>query len=181
MKKIIAILLISASVLSLAACKGKNEGVVTEPADPNVFQSEINAAEAEQSKAIAESVNAELEVQDEIDEYIKKVGKTKKKTQLVIQCGVSEEIFGKEYWKLEFKNNGEYKTKIEYYFLPTKEQYNAKVQIAKDIDGLKLVDKDPDTRMVVIRNDNFNGRSFDKMYATYTDEAMAELGYFVIE
>lgn len=180
MKKILAVLLAIASVATLAACDGKNGGETTEPADPDVFQSEVAANDAELSNAIAESVEAELEAQEEIDEYIEKVGKTKKNSQLVLQRNVPEYL-GREYWKFEFKKNGEYKTKIEYYFLDTKEQYNAKVQIAKDVDGLKVIEKDEDTRMVVIRNDKFNGRSYDKMYETYTTEAVAEKGYIIIE
>lgn len=179
MKKIIAILLAMASVATLAACNG-NEEKETDPADPEVFMSQQLAAEAEQSRALEEKKQEEIKAQEEIDEYIKKVGKTKKKSQIVIKCEVPD-YMGREYWKFEFKGNGEYKSKTEYYFLATKEQYEAKIEIAKDTDGLKLVEKDENTRMVVIRNDKFNGRSFDTMYEMYANESMSGMGYTVIE
>lgn len=180
MKKIIAILLIAAAVVSLASCKVKSGNGETEPYNHEEYLSNMAAAQEEQSRAAAEKAEKESKIQEEIDDYIKKVGKTKKKSQIVVQCNVPENL-GKEYWKLEFKANGEYKTKLEYYFLPTLEQYNAKVQIAKDVDGLKLVEKDADTKMVVIRNDKFSGGPFDAVYKNFTDEAMKNAGYIVIE
>jgi hypothetical protein len=178
-KKILAILLATASVLSFAACKGKDEGV-TDPADPNVFMSQQLAQEAEQSKALEEKNQAESKVQSEIDEYIEKVGKTKKNEQLVIKCKVPEHI-GREYWKFEFKANGEFKSKTVYYFLPTLEQYNAKVEIGKDDKNTKVVDKDKEMKMVAIKSENATGKSFDKMYKNYTDQKMKDMGYIVIE
>lgn len=179
MKKILAILLATASVLSLAACKGKNEGV-TEPADPDVFMSQQLAQEAEQSKKYEEKKQAESKVQAEIDEYIEKVGKTKKNEQLVIKCKVPEHV-GREYWKFEFKANGEFKSKTVYYFLPTLEQYNAKVEIGKDDKNNKIVDKDKEMKMVAIKSESATGKSFDKMYKNYTDQKMKDMGYIVIE
>ncbi len=180
MKKIIAIMLVLAAVLSLASCKVKSGNGETEPYNHEEYLSNIAAAEAEQSKAFAEKAEKESKVQEEIDDYIKKVGKTRKKSQLVIKCDVPE-YMGREYWKFEFKANGDYETKIEYYFLDTKEQYYAKVESAKNIEGMKLVEKDEETRMVVIRNDKFVGRSFDALYKNFTNDALAEMGYIVIE
>ena len=179
MKKIIAILLAMASVATLAACDGQKEKE-TDPADPEVYMSQQLAYEAEQSKALEEKLQEEIKAQEEIDEYVAKVGKTKKKSQIVIQCQVPDYI-GREYWKLEFKGDGKFKSKTEYHFLATKEQYEAKIKIAKDTDGFKLVDKDEDMRMVVIRNDKFNGRSFDTMYGIYSNETTAGMGYTIIE
>lgn len=180
MKKLMALLLVTASVLTLASCKGKGENV-TDPADPDVYMSQQQAVEAEQSKALAQAAEEESRVQAEIDEYIEKVGKTKKNSQLVIKCNVDENTLGREYIKFEFKADGKFKSKTTYYFLPTWEQYNAKVQIGKDDKNLKVVEKDEDMKMVAIRSENATGKSFDKMYKNYTAEGMAEMGYIVIE
>ena len=180
MKKIIAIMLVLAAVVSLASCKvngGKGE---TEPYNPEEYVSNLAAAEEEQSKAAAEKAEKESKIQEEIDDYIRKVGKTKKKTQLCLRLNTPDYI-GKEYWRFEFKANGEYKTKIEYHFLATSEQYHAKLQLAKDMDGMKVIEKDADLNLVVIRNDRFVGKSFDAMYSNFTHENMKEMGYFVIE
>lgn len=179
MKKILAILLVIASVLSFAACKGKDSGV-TEPADPEAFLSNVEAQNKEASKAAAESIAAESERQEEIDDYIKKIGKTKKNDQLVIQCKVPEHI-GREYWKYEFDANGKFKSKIVYYFLPTLEQYNAKIDIGKNDKNYKIVDKDKEMKMVAMESKNATGKSFDKMYKNYIAEGMKDMGYIVVE
>lgn len=180
MKKIFAILLIAASVVSLASCKVKKGNGETEPYNHDEYVSNMAAVQEEQSKAAAEKAEKEAQIQEEIDDYIKKVGKTKKNSRIVVQCNVSD-VLGKEYWVLEFKANGEYKTKLEYYFFPTLEQYNAKVDIAKDVDGYKLAEKDKDTKMVVIQNDKFISGDFDVMYERFKSDAMKESGYIIIE
>ena len=153
---------------------------MTEPADPDVFQSNVEAQNEEASKAIAESIAAESKIQEEIDEYVEKVGKTKKNDQLIIKCNVPEHM-GREYWKFEFKADGTFKSKTVYYFLSTLEQYNAKVDIGKNDKNYKIVEKDKDMKMVALRSEKATGKSFDKMYKNYTDEGMREMGYIVIE
>lgn len=180
MKKIIAVLLVFAAVLSLAACKveSNNKAKKTEPYDPNEYQSNLAAAEAEQSRLVAEKAEAESEIQENIDEYIKEVGKTKKKTQLVIKLNSS---LGKEYHKFEFNKKGEYKTQIKYIFYDTLENYNATLEIEKNKKDSKVIDKDMDMKMVVIKNDRFNGKPFDEMYEIYSREDVKALGYTIIE
>lgn len=181
MKKIIALLLIAASILSLAACK-VNGGNATTTADPkdaaNEFASNQAAIEAEYSRKAAEKAAEESEIQQEIDEYIEEVGKTKKKTQLVIKSAWS---LGKKYYKFEFNKKGEYKTQIQYVFYDSLDNYNANLEIEKNKKDVKILDKDKDLKMIVIRNDRFNGKSFDEMYELYSTEDVKNLGYTIIE
>ena len=179
MKKIIALLLIAATLLSFAACKGDGGEVNTDPIEnANDFAANQAKLEAEYSKKAAEKAAEESEVQQEIDEYIKEVGKTKKKTQLVIEL---DWPLGRKYYKFEFNKKGEFKTQIKYIFYDKIENYNASLEIEKNKENTKILDKDKDMKMLVIRSDGFKGKSFDEMYATYSREDVKELGYTIVE
>ncbi len=176
MKKIIALLLVAVSIFSLAACKKEPN---TDPVEnANEFASNQAALEAEYSKQAAEKAEKESEIQQEIDEYVEKVGKTKKKTQLVVEV---ERPSGREFHKYEFSRKGEYKTQIKYMFLPDLENYFAVLEAEQNKKEVKVIDKDKDMRMVAVRNDRFNGVSFDEMYELYKSEDVKNLGYTVIE
>lgn len=181
MKKIIALLLVAASLLSLAACKingGEPETTVNPIDAANEYASKRAEIEAEYSKRAAEEAAEEAAIQQEIDEYIAEVGKTKKKSQLVIEC---ESSIGRKYFKFEFDKKGEYKTQIIYYFYNSLENYVANLEIQKNEDNVKVVDKDKDMKMIVVRNDNYIGKAFEEMYKLYTSEAVMNLGYKVVE
>ena len=177
MKKIIALLLVAVSLFAFASCK--KEPVNTDPvAGANEFASNQAAVEAEYSKQAAEKAEKESKIQQEIDEYVEKVGKTKKKTQLVVEV---ERPAGREFHKYEFSRKGEYKTQIKYMFLPDAEIYFAVLEAEQHKDEVKVIDKDKDMRMVAVKNDRFNGTSFDEMYELYKSEDVKNLGYTVIE
>lgn len=179
MKKIIALLLIAATLFSFTACKGNGGAADTDPMDAaNNFAAEQARLEAEYSKKAAEKAAEESEVQAEIDEYVKEVGKTKKKTQLVIEL---DWPLGRKYYKFEYNKKGEFKTQIQYMFYNRMENYNASLEVEKNREDAKVIDKDKDLKMLVVRNDGFNGKSFDEMYATYSREDVKELGYKIIE
>ena len=179
MKKIIALLFVFVSLFSLAACKGNGEDAVTDPVkDANEFAQNQAAVEAEHSKQAAEKAAEQSEIQEEIDEYIEKVGKTKKKTQLVVEL---ERTWGREFHKYEFNKKGEYKTQIKYMFYDLPENYFADLEAWENRDEVKIIDKDKEMMMIVVRNDRFNGVPFDEMYDLYTKEEVAEKGYTVIE
>lgn len=179
MKKIIALLLIAASILSFAACKGDEGEVNTNPEEiANDFAENQAKVEAEYSKQAAEKAAEESKIQEEIDEYIEEVGKTKKKTQLVIEVASS---LGREYIKYEYNKKGEYKTKKVYYFYDTLENYNACLEAEKNADDVKIIDKNKDTRMFVAEYKKFNGQSFDEMYEIYSKESIKDKGYKIVE
>lgn len=179
MKRIIALLLIAATLLSFAACNGDGGEVNTDPvANANDFAANQAALDAEYSKKAAEKAAEESKVQEEIDEYIEKVGKTEKKTQLVVEV---KRDWGREFHKFEFNKKGEYKTQIKYMFYNDAENYYAELEAEKNRTDTKITDKDKDMRMIVVRNDRFNGLSFDEMYAVYSKEEVSEKGYILIE
>ncbi|MBQ3044517.1 MAG: hypothetical protein IJO03_02485 [Clostridia bacterium] len=179
MKKIIAMLLVFVSLFSLAACKGNGGDVETDPVKAaDDFAQNQAAVEAEQSKQAAEKAAEQSEIQVEIDEYIEKVGKTKKKTQLVVEL---KRTWGREFHKYEFNKKGEFKTQIKYMFYDTSENYFAELEAWKNRDKAKVIDKDKDMKMLVVRNGSYNGSSFDDMYKFYTMEEVAKQGYMIIE
>lgn len=182
MKKIIALLLVAASLLSLAACKvngGEPETTVNPLDAANEFASRQAEVEAEYSRKAAEKAAEEAEVQQEIDEYIAKVGKTKKKTQLVIET-VNWSL-GKKYQKFEFNKKGEFKSETKYVFYDSLENYFSNLEIEKNRKVARVVDKDKDMKMIVVNNPAYDGLPFDEMYKFYTSEDAKKLGYKVVE
>lgn len=179
MKKIIALMLVLAAMLSLAACKVNPSDSETESYSPDAFRSQLDAAQAEQSEKAAQSVAAASEVQKEIDEYIAEVGKTEPKKKLVIE--VVDWANGRKYYEFEFDKKGNFKSRIIYFFFDTLENYNATVEIEGDKEGRRVIDKDKDMKMVVVKDSDYDGSSFDEMYAAYSREDVKDLGYRIVE
>lgn len=172
-------LLVFVSLFSLAACKGNGGDVETDPVKAaDDFAQNQAAVEAEQSKQAAEKAAEQSEIQVEIDEYIEKVGKTKKKTQLVVEL---ERTWGREFHKYEFNRKGEYKTQIKYMFYDLSDNYFAELEAWGNREDTKIIDKDKDMKMLVVQNDRFNGVPFDEMYDFYSREDVAEKGYTLVE
>lgn len=178
-KKIIALLLVFVSLFSLAACKGNGGDAETDPLKvADDFAKNQAAVEAEHSKQAAEQVAEQSQIQEEIDEYIEKVGKTKKKTQLVVEL---KRTWGREFHKYEFNRKGEFKTQIKYMFYDTSENYFAELEAWENRAEAKVIDKDKDMKMLVVKNNSYDGSSFEDMYKFYTMEEVAKQGYTVIE
>lgn len=182
MKKIIALLLVAASLLSLAACKvngGEPETTVNPMDAANEFASRQAEVEAEYSRKAAEKAAEEAEVQQEIDAYITEIGKTKKNVQLVLE--IVDWSLGRKYYKFEYDKKGEFKTQKEYYFYDNVDNYKLDLKNIKKASGIKVVDKNEDMKMLVIRDKNFKGKSFDEMYEIYSREEIKNLGYKIVE
>ncbi len=177
MKKIIAILLASASLLSLAACKVKNDNNAETTDSGYAFAS--NAAERESERAEEQSKAAEKqsEINEEIDEYIAKVGKTKAKTQIVINSPGYP--LGKHYIKYEFDKKGEFKALIDYYFFDDIDNYNATLDSTESDKTFKLRDKDKSMKMVAVEDLTADGLTFDEYLKNYKSGMLDD--YVVIE
>lgn len=178
MKKIIAILLALATILSLSACKVNKNNGESEPYDANDYQANLNKIEEEQSKKAAKEAEKASEVNAEIDEYIEKVGKTNPKTQIVVK---SNYALGKKYLKFEFNKKGEFKNHFVYYFFDTYENYRAVYESEKNRDSVTVVDHDKDTQMVVVRLDEYPESTYDEVYKIYSSEATIGLGFTLVE
>lgn len=173
-KKIIAFLLILAAVLSFASCKVDSDEEYT----PDVYQSNLAEAEAEASRQAAESVKAEEEKEEAIDEYMEKVGKTEKKTKIVVNIPFSH---GRKYQVFEFNRKGEFKSRKIYFFYNTSDRYYAGIDTQDSMPGQKVIDKDKDMRMVVVRDDDYDGKNFDETYESLLSEGAVGRGYTIIE
>lgn len=178
MKKIIALTLALAAILSLSACKVDKNGGETEPYDVNEFQENMSKLAAEQSEEAAKKAEKASEVEAEIDEYIEKVGKTKAKTQVVVK---SNYALGRKYLKFEFNKKGEFKSHVIYYFFDTFENYSAMYNSEKNRDDATVIDHDKDTKMVAVRLDEYKGVSYDETYEAYQRQEVIDLGYSLVE
>lgn len=169
MKKIIAVFAVFATLLSLVACKPKRELTAIE------VQQSLNA---EQSKRVEESLQVERDYLEGIDEQVDdKVGKTKKKTRLVVKA---TSMTGTEYMVFECKKDGTFKKKIGYLFYDDIENYKT---LMKNGGGTsrKIIDNDEKARMIVFSYDEEIESNFDELYKLYSSELSAEKGYTVIE
>lgn len=179
MKKIISILLILAALVSFAACKVQPaEPKETDPVNYDEFQSQMNAYESERQSQIEASIQAQAEVEKEIDKYISKVGKTKKNKELVMEIS---NYLGREYQKYIFDKKGNTDYRLDYLFFDSYENYEATLQEAKDNKNKKVVEKDEDMKLVVVKRTNIVEATFEELYTSFSSEDFKNLGYTVIE
>lgn len=178
MKKIISLLLILAALVSFAACKVKPSEKETEPFSPDEFQSQLDAQQAERQSQIEASIQEQSEIQEEIDEYIAKVGKTKKNKELVLK---TEFALGRKYQKYFFDKKGNVEYRYDYFFFDSKDNYEATIQESKDDKHSKVVEKDKDLNMVVVKESKIGASTFDKMYEAYKQPEVIDLGYSIVE
>lgn len=179
-KKITAVLLIIAAVLSLSACKINSAGNdETSAYSPDVFQSQLAAEKEAASEREAELLKEEAEKEEKIENYIEdKIEKTKKKTRLVIEVKTSN---GRKYQVFEYDKKGNFKVRKIYFFLDTMENYYSVADAEDGKPGQKVIDKDKDTKMVVVKDNDYDGTTFDEMYATYSREDVISRGYSIVE
>lgn len=178
MKKITALLLIFAALFSFAACKVDTSPDQTEPFAQDEFQSQLNAQQAERQSQIEASIQAQEEINEEIDEYIAKVGKTKKNKELVIKV---DWVLGRKYQKFVFDKKGNTDYRLDYFFFDSEDNYEATIQEAKDNENKKVVEKDKDMKMVVVKETKIVESTFEELYDAYTRQEFIDLGYTVVE
>lgn len=168
MKKITAILLATAALLSLTACKMKKEMTDDE------FQASLAA---EESKKVAESIKVEEEYSEGIAENVEEIGKTVKNKKLVIKSMSST---GYEYEVIFMDKNGNTDYKLIYNFYDYIGNYEAIVKY-EDEENRKQVKHDAKARMIVYRIDDIQQATFDELYESYKSETAKEYGYEVVE
>lgn len=178
MKKIISFLLIIAALLSFAACKVEPTTQVTDPVSPEDFQAQVEAQQAERQSEIEASIQAQEEIQKEIDEYIAKVGKTKKNKELVMELKFP---LGRKFQKYVFDRKGNTDYRLDYFFFDSAENYEATVQEAKDDKNSSVVEKDKDMKMVVVKETKIVESTFKELYESFSRQEFIDLGYTVIE
>lgn len=178
MKKIIAVLLVLAAVVSLAACKVNTTPEETEPFSPDEFQSQVNAQQSVYQSQVEASIQAQSEIQEEIDEYIAKVGKTKKNKELVMELGSP---LGRKFQKYVFDRKGNTDYRLDYFFFDSIENYEATIAEANDDKNSKVVEKDKDMKLVVVKETKIVESTFDELYDSFTRQEFVDLGYTVIE
>ena len=178
MKKIIALLLAVAALLSLASCKVEPTTQVTDPVSPDDFQAQVNAQQSERQSQIEASIQAQEEIQEEIDKYIAKVGKTKKNKELVMEL---KSPLGRKFQKYVFDRKGNTSYRLDYFFFDSEENYEATVQEAKDDKNSSVVEKDKDMKMVVVKETKIVESTFKELYDAFTRQEFIDLGYTVIE
>ena len=170
MKKIIAIFTVFAALASLSACKVNNKELTPDEVQQSVA--------AEQSKRVEESLQAERDYLEGIDEQVEEeIGKTKKKERLVVKA---TSITGTEYIVFECKKDGTVKKKLGYLFYDNIENYKMLLESGGG-SSRKIVDNDDKARMIVFSYDEQIQSDFDGLYKTYSSELSAEKGYTVIE
>lgn len=179
MKKILSVILAAAAVLSLAACKVKpSQNEETEPYSPDDFQAEMDRLQAERESEYAELMKEQEEINEEIDEYVSKIGKTKKNKELVIETPSST---GKLYQKIVYNKKGEIDYRIDYYFFDGEEHYQRMMEYVESKKYRKIIDKDKKLGMLAIKFDDMDSSPFEDLYNYYSRQDVIEDGYRVIE
>ncbi len=138
MKRIIALLLALASVISISACSFKQL----------TPEEKASKRAAKESEYYAESSKREANIVKTKEELLKEIGKTQKGKKIVTKTYYSSdgtELF-REY---VFNKNGFADYIKKYYFYPESSYYIIKDQGSKGND--KLIDHDDDNRLLVYK------------------------------
>lgn len=169
MKKLIALIAVLATVVSLSACK------MNKNLSPEEKQSKYAA---EESKMVAASLQAENDYIDGVHEFSEnEIGKTQKKTKLVIRA---ESSLGYRYDVFEFSKKGKMTKRLSYEFYDSIENYKVQSKIKEDRKR-KLIDTDDKARMVLYKYDEVWEQTFDELYEAYSKPEVNELGYSIVE
>lgn len=171
MKKLIAVLSILATVLSLAACSVESGKTTAEL---------VSEAEAEKSQLVESSIQAEVEYSEQVVKSVDKMGKTEKNKQLVIKRPYAN---GEHYQVFVLDRKGICKTVIDYYYYNSVELFENNNQKQKEKTSRKKIDSDPASRMVAFEReyDVEERNTFDQLYEFFSDESFKEAGYIIIE
>ena len=168
MKKLIAVIAIIASVLSLTACKEVNM----------TPEERMSKYAAEESERIAASIQAENDYIDGVNRHAEEtIGKTIKGEKLVVKNFFT---LGYEYNIFEFNKKGKMTHKYLYKFYDEVGTYEAQLE-NETFSSRKLVDKDDKARMIVYEIDELEPMTFDELYEAYQNPVLIEKGYIVIE
>ena len=166
MKKIMALLAATATILSLAACSFNRELTPEEIAE-------------KESKAIAQSIKAEEYYNEAHEETVDKLGKTEKGKRLVVQ---NPDSSGYEYDVYEFDKNQVLKKRLRYRFFGTATEYER--MLANDKKNNKDIKEADKKSRLIIYNIDFEedpGLTYDFLYEINSNEGSKAVGIKVIE
>ncbi len=170
MKKLIALISVLATLISLSACKMNKELTPEE---------KMSQYAAEESKMVAESIKAENDYIDGVNEYSdNEIGKTVKGKRIVVRC---ESAFGYKYLVFIFNKKGEMTKRSSYEFYDNIDNYEVQKEIKKPYGSKKLVDTDDKARMVVYEYEEMWAQTYDEVYANYKNSEINDLGYTLVE
>lgn len=153
MKKIAAIFLLCAVVVSFSACHSKKD--MTE-------EEYSKYVSAEESKRAAESQEAEAKISEGLAEVSDDVGKTIKGKKLVLYRDNSHT---KQYRVIMMDKDGNGDYMLNYYFAPNRDAYNALIQSGKE--DKNIYKKDAASRMVAFKTEGVVKESFKEYYDGY--------------
>ncbi len=169
MKKLIAMIAVLATVISLSACKMNKELSPEE---------KMSKYAAEESKMVAESIQAENDYIDGVHDYSEnEIGKTVKGKKLVIRCEIS---MGYKYEVFTFNKKGKMTERLSYEFYDSVDNYKVQSDIKGDRKR-KLVDTDDEARMVVYKYNETWEQTFNELYDAYSKPEVIDLGYSIVE
>ena len=160
MKRIIAVLLVLASILSFAACKELTP------------EEKMSSVAARESELAVERSSKEAAIEDGKKDILDEIGKTKKNKQVV---AIREQENVTEYLVVLFDKNGFAEILYKYKFYSPDFYRIHKDQ--KDFGGQDtLVKRDDDLRMLKFKGDfNKGAATFEYIYNKYKDSTIWEL------
>ena len=153
LKKILSIFLVTATLLCFASCKNE---VTSEDMDKIAEKSD---------EEMSESVSKHnKEVSKAADDAEDGLGKTRKNKQIVAKIVYLDHV---QYDKIVFDENGlaEYKEVYKYY--DTDEHYNQVLSYGDNSADGKLIDNDPETRMIACKSTSIAAIDYDTFYELY--------------
>lgn len=166
MKKIMALLAATATLLSLAACSFNRELTPEEIAE-------------KESKAIAQSIKAEEYYNEAHEETVDKLGKTVKGKRLVVQ---DPDRNGYEYNVYEFDKNQVLKKRLRYVFFATPTEFEGMLANDKK-NGKDIKEADKKSRLIIYNIDfeEDPGLTYDFLYELNSNEGAKKIGTKIIE
>ena len=169
MKKLIALITLLATVLSLSACK------LNKDLSP---EEKMSKYAAEESKKVAESLQAENDYIDGVNEYSKnEIGKTIKGKKLVIKVG---NPLGYEYDVYLFDKKGKATEFLSYEFFDSIENFEVQSEM-KTFLKKKIVNTDKEARLIIYKHLETPVETFDELYHAFSSDFAKDHGYTLIE
>ena len=171
MKKVLAILAVFATALSLASCSPKTDKTTAEL---------VSEQEAEYSRIAESYAQAEIERSEKVVKSIEDLGKTQKNKQIVVKVAYPN---GEHYQVFVFNRKGICQKVRDYYFYQTVEMFEIGNEKQKESNRRKKIDSDKTARMIAFESeyDIEERNQFDQILELYKNEDSKAQGYEVIE
>ncbi len=152
MKKLIAALLILASVASLASCSVNKKELT--------YEERRASLEARESEKVAESLKKESEIAEDRNKLEDEIGKTIKGERIVMK---RENVSSYEYVVYEFDKSQKPKYRKIYHYYKEENDY-LEIKSYGDIENEKLIDHDDKKRLLVYKVSKCPDLNYDQLY-----------------